>query len=418
MRLVEAIWSLADVLSPKSVAVMIHDALLPLDIHVHKALTRGIIECVYYLVIGVGLGMRSFYAYATRDGMKYRGKSSEELGYPEIAGFATGISVLGGALSFLLVFRLSWSFSTWYEARGLIGQSMARLRALAVMMVSNYGRTRRHREFLDTCKAVFKLHASSVARELCFDNQEITANAAHHAVLADQHLGRLGLGRARMFRTSKHRVLACHSWLQQCVNDALDKGLLTHNEHLVAHDHITHLLEGYYALMKIKTTTAPPAIHLLVFVLKTSYCLLLYPQFLAYAFMMKLDETQRLAHALWRTSYFPAFFATLATLGILYFVALHLIALELDDPFGDDISDFPLLRWSENLWLELDDIFAFYDDDDDDGGGGGGGAGGLPKPELLPQTIHPSVVPLAGGSSDVFIPILARPDAARPSWTP
>ena len=58
-------------------------------------------------------------------------------GWPEIPALATGTSIMGSALSFLLVFRLSWSFGRWWEARGLIGTAMTKMRNLASMITAN-----------------------------------------------------------------------------------------------------------------------------------------------------------------------------------------------------------------------------------------------------------------------------------------
>lgn len=375
-----------DALAPKTVANAIHHALLPLGIHCHRPFMRGAIEISYYVAIGLGLGLRSFHVYARRPGMQYRKKSSSLLGYPEIAGLATGISVLGSALSFLLVFRLSWSFSQWYEARGLIGQSMTRLRAIFVLYISNYGKRRpgaddiAQRQLVAEACTLLKLHAATVAVDLCYDARDIVRFQSlsprsrfkralslmetivdEHTTMLENELAMLDRARAKRYEQTHRRVLLCSSWLQQSINRARETHFITDTEHLTAHEHVTNLLSAYYSLMKIKTTDAPAAIQLLVFILKASYCLALYPQFLAYAFVMKLDDEQREDGAIVRTFYFPIFYMTLVTLGIIYFVTLHLIALELDDPFGDDISDFPLLKWALALSDELDDVSTFYD---------------------------------------------------------
>lgn len=356
--------------SPRTVACILHDALAPLGITCHRALLRGLIEIVYYVGVGLGFGLRSFYYYATGPGMHYNNKSSDILGYPEIAGFATGITVLGSALSFLLVFRLSWSFSHWYEARGLIGQSMTSAREIALL--------------LKVESPALKLCYSSIASELCRDDDAVASPSPRkqpelffrrrrglsmtaasiqeiHADASEQEVNKLEPGRARKYGRSRRRVLLCASWIQDSIRNRLDS-----NEQLVALQHVDTLVAAYYSMMKIKKTTAPPAIQLLVFILKTTYCLCLYPQFLAYAFVMKLNDDQRTQQAIVRNWYFPVFYATITTLGIIYFIALHIIALELDDPFGDDISDFPLEKWALALFEDLDDIAQFYDDDDGD----------------------------------------------------
>ena len=42
-------------------------------------------------------------------------------GVPEVAALPLALSIIGSALSFLLVFRLSWAFNRWSDARSLMG---------------------------------------------------------------------------------------------------------------------------------------------------------------------------------------------------------------------------------------------------------------------------------------------------------
>jgi len=278
------------------------------------------------------------------------------------------------------VFRLSWSFTHWYEARGLIGESFSDIKSIALYVVSSRGR--------DTAIAsetisVLKLHASGMTMDLSYDAdsserpssprgsmrlRSLSAVDAsvqeQHAALYEHELEKLGKTRKSQVSRTKCRVLLCNSWLKQCVNRARDEGVITDNEHLVAHQHVANLLRSYYSLMKIKRLTAPPAIHFLVFVLKTTYCLCLYPQYLSYAFVMKLDDDQREQRALIRTPYYTVAYVALVTLGIIYFSSLHMIALELDDPFGDDVCDFPLFQWTIDLFNELDLMHRLHDEED------------------------------------------------------
>merc|ERR1719463_699789 len=76
---------------------------------------------LWYEVFGVGFGLLMMWYYA------------KKRHWPS----GTETSIMGSALSFLLVFRLSWSFGRWWEARGLIGTAMTRMRNLASMITAN-----------------------------------------------------------------------------------------------------------------------------------------------------------------------------------------------------------------------------------------------------------------------------------------
>ena len=59
--------------------------------------------------------------------------------WPEIAAITPAVSILGSALSFLLVFRLSWAFGRWNDARSLLGAQAARLRSLCILFHAQRG---------------------------------------------------------------------------------------------------------------------------------------------------------------------------------------------------------------------------------------------------------------------------------------
>ena len=95
-----------------------------------------------YEIAGVGFGLLSLRFYATTAGID-GSKRVRDQGWPEIPALSTGTSIMGSALSFLLVFRLSWSFGRWWEARGLVGTAMTKLRNLASMMSTMLPRWRK-----------------------------------------------------------------------------------------------------------------------------------------------------------------------------------------------------------------------------------------------------------------------------------
>ena len=365
-RIFEFFGQVVEWFSPRHVSLSVHLFLKVYGVHCHKALLRGVVEVMYYVLVGVGCGFASFLYYSSRVGVEFRGRNNKELGYPEIAGLTTMISVFGGALSFLLVFRLNWSYQHWWEARGAIGSVFAKSKSLMVMFMTDFegcggGKV------VDRAKVVLKMYAAAVTDELSYGpdkvdetflvsgQQQIKAEW-FEANLRPRELEILGRGDARRFVETPYRVYLTHSWLSNSVNEASMIGLFENSEAMVAQQQLADLMELYHKLVKIKTTKMPGAIHFLVHMLKMSFCLVLYPQFLAYAFVMKLNDLQRTNHVIKRSDLFPAIYLIVTTLGIIYFVTMHVIAAELDDPFGDDISDFPLTKWTVRLWSDLDHI--------------------------------------------------------------
>ena len=94
---------------------------------------------LWYEIFGVGFGLLMMWYYAKKRHFPMGTQNSEvvAVGWPEIPAIGTATSIMGSALSFLLVFRLSWSFGRWWEARGLIGTAMTKMRNLASMITAN-----------------------------------------------------------------------------------------------------------------------------------------------------------------------------------------------------------------------------------------------------------------------------------------
>ena len=107
--------------------------------HRHSIRARRFMNILWYEVFGVGFGLLMMWFYAKK---RHWPSGTERFdvvdnGWPEIPAIGTATSIMGSALSFLLVFRLSWSFGRWWEARGLIGTAMTKMRNLASMITAN-----------------------------------------------------------------------------------------------------------------------------------------------------------------------------------------------------------------------------------------------------------------------------------------
>ena len=366
----------------------------------HESLIRGLVEVLYYIMFGVGGGFASFWYYTHGKSLPFRGSGGtvagdnfdiSKLGYPNVAGLTTILSMLGAALSFLLVFRLSWSYSNWWDARGSVGTVYAKSKALMVMFVTNslsvvaddaaLSGTNQEKALSREEKAVIvhrakfalKFYSAALTMELTFGEHnaehiaeentpvppkdEAEQDFADKLILdntSDDDSGTLTPRPA--FKKCEHRVFVAHALLSRVVHDAARVKFFHMSEALVAQQQLADLMELYHRLMKVKQTKMPTPVHLLVGLMKGTFCLFLYPQLLAYAFVMGLDENQREKEAMRRSNVFPALYLTLTTIGIIYFVTMGFIAKELDDPFGDDMSDFKLVKWTRKLFRDLDNM--------------------------------------------------------------
>ncbi|KAH8075088.1 hypothetical protein JL721_1081 [Aureococcus anophagefferens] len=236
--------------------------------------------------MGVGLGLLSLYLFCAEDP---KALPKDTHGWPEVAALPLALSIIGSALSFLLVFRLSWAFNRWSEARSLMGATTTRLKRFSVLLHSQIGTdggTPKQKLLLDECTVVRRAEIRP--------NFEI-----------------LELGQ----------------------------------------------------------------IECLVSILKIAYTVFIFPQTMAYAFVMKLSSGHHEKFFIWRNPVYICAYLLITTLGVLFFTVMHLIALELDDPYGDDLSDLPMKQIHNALKADLEAIhhtalfrtlMSQHLDDDDD----------------------------------------------------
>lgn len=335
-----------------------------------------------YEVAGVGWGLVSLRHYS-----KVAGPGSsrrvKQLGWPEMPALTTGTSIMGSALSFLLVFRLSWSFGRWWEARGLIGTAMTKMRNLASMITANSGQpTAEQADALLELRLVSKLHIATMVDILVQDPAEsdgqkkMRSSKSVRALileLSPKEVRALGEERARLLARSTRRILVVHSWLAHAIRTCCELQLLRAFEQDSALDCQNELLRCFYSSMKIKTTPMPGGIRAISLVVRFAFCVCLFPQYMAYAFVMKLSPEQHEVRLVWDkgADLFVTWFIVLTGLMIAFFSVIHIVALELDDPYGVDGSDLPMEKMRLGLWKDLDAVNEMYEDNNKLGGGEG-----------------------------------------------
>lgn len=354
------------------------------------SLVANSLVCVMYVGVGMLVGWRLL-QWFERTSPGFEDDDDVPPTWPELPGMTAGVSVIGSAISFLLVFRLSWSFQRWWEAWGLIGTATTKLRNLAVIFMTNHSfESDKAPQVIAEMLAISKIYVAVVIDELA---RETAAgpperrSSVHRTLAANkERLGDLDLpgslevalepsegvciteadkravGDARLLQLlqSPCRVLTVHAWLCRCIGDGTRVGLINSFEHHAALDCQQELLTCYYSSIKIKQVPLPLGIKLLIFVIKFAYCIVLYPSFMAYAYVEKLNANQRERKVLESHAFFYASFLILIGLGIMFFVVLHLVANELDDPYGNDVADLPLLKIRHRVWADLDDIARIF----------------------------------------------------------
>ena len=157
-------------------------------------------------------------------------------------------------------------------------------------------------------------------------------------------------------RTAHEQVLATHQWLAHLVRKGGDLDLVPTAAAESAYDDHRHLLLEYFSSLKIKTTPLPLPLQCLVSILKIAYTVFIFPQTMAYAFVMKLSSGHHEKFFIWRNPVYICAYLLITTLGVLFFTVMHLIALELDDPYGDDLSDLPMKQIHNALKADLEAI--------------------------------------------------------------
>ena len=151
-------------------------------------------------------------------------------------------------------------------------------------------------------------------------------------------------------------MLATHQWLAHLVRKGGDLDLVPTAAAESAYDDHRHLLLEYFSSLKIKTTPLPLPLQCLVSILKIAYTVFIFPQTMAYAFVMKLSSGHHEKFFIWRNPVYICAYLLITTLGVLFFTVMHLIALELDDPYGDDLSDLPMKQIHNALKADLEAI--------------------------------------------------------------
>jgi putative membrane protein len=229
-------------------------------------------------------------------------------------------SLLGFAISMLLVFRTNSAYDRWWEGRKLWGSLVNNSRNLAVKLNSilptdDY----RNRSFFKKCIPQFavelKIHLGNEQTRLALDENP-------HPEIPG-------------FDTNKHVPNQVVMLMSNRINQLHRDGKLDGYQLLFINNELQSFLEICGACERIKNTPIPFS----------------YSEFIK-KFIFFYVMTLPLGFAL------TLGYITIPIVAFIFYVlaSLELIAEEIEDPFGKDQNDLPMQRMSENIARNVNDI--------------------------------------------------------------
>jgi len=292
-------------------------------------IAEWMVDFAAHAVPGVILGLYALRFYSVH------APSNGETSWPTIPAVSMVVGTLGSALSFLLVFWLSWTFAAWRAGRDQVGDAASRLVQLSVLLHTG----------------VVPSGAPASGRALALEFDAAAARYFDAIVYALRYGSDAPLDRSA---TAHGRVLASHVEIVSRVRRGVETGLLPkHAPPLDVYAHLSACLLAYNACLRKKTARLPVALQLLLWGLKTSYSVLIFPQAVAYLFIMALKADEVEASIVWTTPVFVAAYLLAVVLNILYFTGIYLVAKHLQDPFGAEASDVDLHHFRAKLGADL-----------------------------------------------------------------
>ncbi|MBI2273279.1 MAG: hypothetical protein HYU70_05745 [Bacteroidetes bacterium] len=231
-------------------------------------------------------------------------------------------SLLGFAISMLLVFRTNTAYDRWWEGRKLWGALVNNSRNLAIKLNS----------FLPTdddqnrlfFKKLIALFADELRQHLLNERTRLSLDEQPHPEIPD-------------FDTSKHIPNQVVTLLMNKINLLHRDGKISDYQLLMLNPELTSFLDIVGACERIKNTPIP-----------YSYSVFIKKFLFFYILSLPLGFPLTLG-------YF-----TIPVVAFISYVlgSLEMIAEEIEDPFGKDENDLPMHRMAENIRKNINDILA------------------------------------------------------------
>ncbi|MBK8171199.1 MAG: bestrophin family protein [Sandaracinaceae bacterium] len=222
-------------------------------------------------------------------------------------------SLLGFAISMLLVFRTNTAYDRWWEGRKLWGQLVNVSRNLAVkiavMLPSD------QKEARTTMRRLIGLFPGELQQHLQLEKTRLELDTEAHPEIPD-------------FDRSKHVPTQIVRHLQRCVQNLHQEGVLSGDQLIVLNGELVQFLEICGACERIKNTPIPYSYSSFI-----KKFIVIYVLTLPFGIVFSLG-----------------ILATPVVVFVFYVLAsLELIAEEIEDPFGTDTNDLPMERLSNMI---------------------------------------------------------------------
>ncbi|CAN5621397.1 bestrophin family ion channel [soil metagenome] len=229
-------------------------------------------------------------------------------------------SLLGFAISMLLVFRTNTAYDRWWEGRKLWGALVNASRNLAVKLDAMLPQDdRRNRSYFAT---IIGLYPKELQRHLQKEKTRLELDANPHPEIPD-------------FDRSRHVPSQIISHLQQRITKLIRNGEMNDQQLLVLNTELIAFLDICGACERIKNTPIP-----------YSYSSFIKKFIFIYVLTLPLGYVFSLGYI-----------AVPVVVFVFYVLAsLEVIAEEIEDPFGIDTNDLPMDRMSVTIAKNVEEI--------------------------------------------------------------
>lgn len=240
--------------------------------------------------------------------------------HDHLRNFSALHTLLGFALSLLLVFRTNTAYDRWWEGRKLWGALVNNSRNLAIKMQAILSPTDDHNR--DFFKKVIPLYASVLKDHLQLESTRLAFDEEAHPELKlldnNKHVPN------QVARLMHDRVLLLHK-----------QGVISGEQLLFINPELISFTDICGACERIKNTPIPYSYS--AFIKKFIF---IYVMTLPFGYVFSLGY--------WAVPVVAVVFYVLAS--------LELIAEEIEDPFGKDANDLPMEKISENIRKHVAEI--------------------------------------------------------------
>lgn len=230
-------------------------------------------------------------------------------------------SLLGFAISMLLVFRTNTAYDRWWEGRKLWGALVNNSRNLALKLNSFLPENDKHSRLF--FKQLIPLYALALKNHLQKETTRLSLDEKPHPEIPN-------------FDTSKHIPNQIASSIIKKINELYKEKQISAEHLIVLNNELASFTDVCGACERIKNTPIP-----------YSYSTFIKKFIFVYVITLPIGMSMTLG------------FYSIPIVTLIFYVlaSLELIAEEIEDPFGTDSNDLPMQKIAENIQRNMKDIF-------------------------------------------------------------